>query len=249
MNPVLPVHVIDKALAENAPKARAEFLNIWREDLSDFIPLDVLDACTDFGVYERALQPGQIYRAFADCAGGTGTDSFAFAIAHAGELDVMREFKPRFVPAQVIAELAQLCKTYGITEVVGDKYAIGFHEAEWGTHGIRFVACERSTSENYLALLPMLLAGRARLIDNVTLRNQLAALERRVGAADREAVSHPQHASAHDDVAAAAAGAIVLAASRSAYNWQVHLPGRDWIGGADFTGSRSLWGMPMVMRP
>jgi hypothetical protein len=56
--------------------------------------------------------------------------------------------------------------------------------------------------------LPVLLAGRVRLIDNITLRQQLGSLERRVGAGDRESVSHPAHASAHDDCATAVAGAI-----------------------------------------
>src|SRR5262249_59774856 len=34
MNPKMPQHVVDKALAEDAHKAGAEFLNRWREDLS-----------------------------------------------------------------------------------------------------------------------------------------------------------------------------------------------------------------------
>jgi hypothetical protein len=55
-------------------------------------------------------------------------------------------------------------------------------------------SCERTTSENYLHALPMLLAGRVRLIDNATLRSQLASLERQVSAADRETVSHPRAA-------------------------------------------------------
>jgi hypothetical protein len=31
-DPALAAHVIDKALTEDAPKARAEYQNIWRED-------------------------------------------------------------------------------------------------------------------------------------------------------------------------------------------------------------------------
>jgi hypothetical protein len=63
-----------------------------------------------------------------------------------------------------------------------------------------------------LALRPlrrpkMLLSGRVRLIDNMTLRAQLASLERHV-LAGREVVRRPAVASAHDDIAAAAAGAI-----------------------------------------
>jgi hypothetical protein len=212
MNPKLPQHAIDAALASNAARARAEFNNVWREDLSDFIPLDVLDACTERGVYERPPHDRVKYFAFADAAGGTGSDSFAFAVAHKEAsyvLDAVREHTPRFVPAQVIADLAQLCRNYRITEVSGDKYAVGFHAAEWKAHGIKFVPSERSTSENYLAALPLLLAKRVRLIDNATLRNQLASLERRVGASDRESIDHPPHASAHDDVSCAAIGALM----------------------------------------
>src|SRR5262249_43558099 len=163
MNPRLPAHVVDRALAENAPKARAEYLNVWREDLADFCPADVISAATDVSVYERAPIQGTRYFAHADCAGGTGTDSFAFAVTHREAsyvLDAVREYKPRFVPAQVIAELALLCSAFKITEVQGDAYSLGFHQAEWSHHGIRFVACERTTSENYLAFLPLLLAGR-----------------------------------------------------------------------------------------
>ena len=55
--------------------------------------------------------------------------------------------------------------------------------------------------------LPLLLSGRVQLIDSSELRAQLASLERHV-LAGREVVRHPAVASAHDDIAAAAAGAI-----------------------------------------
>ena len=92
------------------------------------------------------------------------------------------------------------------------------HTAEWKSHGIKFVPCECTTSDNYLSILPLLLSGRVRLLDNTTLRTQLAALERHVGAGDRETVSRPHHASAHDDLATAACGALLAAAARPAYN-------------------------------
>src|SRR6516164_8319890 len=219
MNPELPAHVIEKALAEDAPRARAEYLNVWREDVNDFIPADLVESCTDFGVRERALQSGVRYFAYCDASSGLG-NSFTLAIAHRGPphmLDVVREVRPRFVPAQVIADFAQLLKLYKITEIQGDKYAIGFHEAEWRTHGIKFTACKRTTSENYLQALPLLLAGRVRLVDNVILRNQLSSLERCASAGDRETVTHAQHASARDDLACAACGAMVLAASQLSF--------------------------------
>jgi hypothetical protein len=232
MNPCLPQHVIDRALEQDAAKARAEFLNIWREDLSDFIPIDVIDAATDFGVSERAPLTNSAvkYIAWADAAGGTGRDSFALAIAHRQKdrtvvLDLVRERKPRFVASAVVAEFAAILRQYKITQVWGDAFAGGFHSDLWADHKIEFKPAERSTSENYLALLPLLTQpGRTRLLHDHTLRHQLAGLERRTHAGDRESVSHAATQSAHDDVAAAAAGALVLAASRPTYN----ISG-DWI--------------------
>jgi hypothetical protein len=73
--------------------------------------------------------------------------------------------------------------------------------------------------------LPMLLSGRVRLLDNTTLRNQLIGLERHVQAGGRETVTHANIASAHDDLAAAACGALVVAGDRLAYNTNY----RQWV--------------------
>jgi hypothetical protein len=222
MNPALRQSVIDDALAEDGSRARAEYLNHWREDVADFLPHDVIEACTDYGVYERPPVTGVRYFAYCDAAGGTGRDSFTLCIAHRAPdgsliIDATRERKPRFVPSQVVSEFAPLLATYRITQVRGDQYAFGFHLSEWRNHNITLMPPQRSTSENYLYCLPALLANRVRLVDNKTLRNQLGALERRVGSGDKETVDHPQHASAHDDLAAAVCGAIatVLSASRT----------------------------------
>jgi hypothetical protein len=233
MNPKLPQHVIDKALAEDQLKAGAEYLGRWREDLSDFVPLDVIESCTEFGLHELPPQPGTCYLAFCDAAGGTGSDSFTLAIAHrvydergTTVLDLLRERKPRFVPRDVVAEFAQLLKAYNVTEVQSDGFAGGFHADEWQRNGIVFKAAACTTSENYLRALPMLLSGRARLIDNASLRTQLAGLERKVQAGGREAVTHAQVASAHDDVATAACGALVAAGDRLAYDTSMR-----WVSG------------------
>ena len=40
------------------------------------------------------------------------------------------------IPPKVISEYAELLlKLYGISEVQSDRYAVGFHEHEWRTHG------------------------------------------------------------------------------------------------------------------
>jgi len=181
----------------------------------------VIEACTDFDVRERPPQPGFRYVAFCDAAGGTGRDSFALAVAHCQHdptrtawLDLVRERKPRFVPSAVIAEMAGVLRDYRITEVWGDSFAGGFHASEWQRNGIMFKPCDNTTSENYLHALPMLLSGRAHLINDATMRSQLSSLER-VVLSGRETVRHPHIESAHDDVAAAVCGALVTATQAS----------------------------------
>ena len=120
MNPRLPQSVVDAAIAEDPHRGGAEFGNRWREDLSEFVPLDAIESVTDYGILERPPQPGVCYVAFMDASTGTGSDSFTLCIAHRllfGEdvvtVDVLRERKPRFVPAEVIREFATLLKSYG----------------------------------------------------------------------------------------------------------------------------------------
>jgi hypothetical protein len=250
MNPKLPAHVLDKALAANPSKAKAEYLNVWRTDLEEFLPLDVVEACTDWGVYERPPQPNTRYFCYGDSAGGTGRDSYAIAICHIGPdgeivIDVIREWRPRFIPKQVIAEIVDLVKTYGITEVHGDNFGGGLHQEDWRGLPVAYRVWKDTTSENYLAALSSWLAKGVRLVDNMTARNQLTSLERRPGAGDRESVDHPKHAGAHDDVAAAICGAIVLtqhAARIAALQPKIVVPvvvsaGARYIPGSDtYTG-------------
>jgi hypothetical protein len=219
MNPTLNQNLIDTALQDDPQRFGAEYLSEWREDLADFIPSDVIEECTDHGIRERAPLRGQRYYAFADAAGGTGQDSFALAICHVENdfllVDAIRERKPRFVPADVIREFAVLLQSYHITQVCGDRFGGGFHSSEWAQHGITFTPCERTTSENYLATLPLLLSGRARLLDHVALRQQLTSLERRTHTSGRETVTHPPSQSSHDDVAAAVSGGLVTLATNA----------------------------------
>jgi hypothetical protein len=220
MNPALPENVVVRAKAKDPQRANAEFESIWREDLSDFIPTDVIDAATDFSVLERPPIRGIRYVAFADPAGGTGKDSFSIAISHRDPegravLDCMRERRPRFVPADVVREYADLLRRYGVSEVRSDRFANAWATDEWARNRIRCEESELTKSEIYLAALPLLMSGQARLIDNDRLRRQFAALERRVHAGGRESVDDNGALSANDDLSNAAAGALVLALAHS----------------------------------
>ena len=121
----------------------------WREDLSDFVPSDVIEAVTEWTCRERPYDPRFKYVAFVDASGGTGSDSFALAIAHRDEkgravLDVLRERRPRFVPAHVVAEFVDVLRRYKCTQVTGDRYSGGWCASEFQGHWITYKPSERS---------------------------------------------------------------------------------------------------------
>jgi len=252
MNPSLPDRVVARALKENAPKARAEYLNFWREDVDDFLPLDVIEACTDWGRAESAPVRGLQYEAYGDPASGTGKDSFTIAIGHneaTGNntrptivVDLHRERKPRFVATDVITEYAALLRSYGISSITCDNYAGGFSSDNWAREGITWRKPQHTTSENYLRLPPIMTSpGRVRLHDSATARTQFSGLERHV-TSGHEAVRHGS--SAHDDVATSIAGLICQLDARGARRGIVAIGvpafGSRGSGGGLVSGGRYL---------
>lgn len=63
--------------------------------------------------------------------------------------------------------------------VHGDRYAGEFPREQFRKHGIDYQPSERSKSDLYRDLLPLLNSGRIDLLDHARLLSQLASLERR----------------------------------------------------------------------
>jgi hypothetical protein len=218
MNPLLPVDVVEAAMKADPQRARSEYFSIWREDVSDFIPMDVLEAATDFGVRDRAPLPGVFYTAFFDGAGGTGKDASVICISHREPngivvVDFLRERLPRFVPSQVVQEFAEILKLYRVQSVTGDRWSSGWNIDEWKRAGLAYVPSALTKSELYLAALPMLLSGQVRLIDNEKMRRQFVGLERRVHSNGRETIEDAG-ASSNDDLSNCLSGALWLASKK-----------------------------------
>ena len=94
----------------------------------------------------------------------------------------------------------------------GDRYGGEWPVAEFRPHGIGYQVAEKPKSDLYRELLPLINSRRVELLDHPRLVAQLCSLERRVGRGGRDAIDHPP--GAHDDVANAVAGALVLAVGR-----------------------------------
>jgi hypothetical protein len=230
-NPSLPQSVVDRAMARDPELNRAEYLGQFRDDVSGFITRAALDACVAHGRNELPPLPDVKYSAFVDAAGGSGGDSFTLGIAHCeasslAVLDLVRERRPPFSPAEVVVEFCSEIARYRCGFVVGDRYASEILAEQFRAKGLGYRPSERTKSEIYLDVLPLLNSGQVELLDHPRLIGQLAALERATARSGKSTVDHPRNG--RDDVANAASGAIVNAVGYAApeFIWGgIPLPG------------------------
>jgi hypothetical protein len=220
-NPTIDRTVIARARRSDPTAAASEWDAEFRDDISGFIDLETIEAAVERDVRERAPERGQLYLGFFDAAGGSaGGDSMTMAVAHAADdklvLDAVIERKPPFSPEEVAAEFAAMFRRYRVSVAQGDKWGGTWPAEALRRHGIAYRPADRTRSEIYLDLLPELNSGRVLLLDNPRLLTQLAALERRATRAGRDAIDHPL--GGHDDLANAAAGALVSLISPSQAN-------------------------------
>jgi hypothetical protein len=194
---------------------RAEWLGLFRDDVSAAFPLEAIEACTIPG-RDELLPSAHVgpYFGFVDPSGGRA-DSFTAAVAHVhndGErvvIDAIRAIRPPFDPAVATQEFSDFLKSYGISGVFGDNYGGEWPKAEFAKNGIGYELSELRKSDLYLNLIPALCSRKIELLDNERLKNELRRLERRRGRSGRDTIDHPPRGS--DDVANAVAGVIGLA--------------------------------------
>ena len=108
-----------------------------------------------------------------------------------------------------------MCKElrrFGLKKVVGDAYGAEFCASSFRSNGIGYEKAEKAKSILYAELLPVICAGEIELLDNETLVNQLAGLERRTRSGGRDVIDHPP--GGHDDLANAVAGLAVACSAR-----------------------------------
>ena len=219
-NPLIKQETVDRALKSNYELNLAEYLWQLRDDVAGFISRDVVESCVVRGRHERLPIEGVSYTAFIDGAGGSGGgDSFTLGISHREAnglvvLDMIRERRPPFSPAQVVVEFCADIKRYHCGVVHGDRYASEILAEQFRAAGLGYRPSERSKSDLYLDALPLLNSGKVELLDHPRMIAQVAALEQSTARSGKTTVDHPKNG--HDDIANAACGAIVNAVGYAA---------------------------------
>jgi len=224
MNSTIPQSLIDQALADDEASASAEFMGQFRTDIEGYILLEALQKITIPSRLELLPNAQVRYCAFVDPSGGS-RDSMTLAIAHKEKdkivIDCLREAKAPFSPEAVTQEFAQVCKSYRVRQVTGDRYAGDWPREQFRKRGIRYLPCDMSKSVLYQALLPVINSGQVELLDNGRLRQQLLGLERRTGHSGRDSIDHSP--GSHDDLSNVVAGVVGTISKASgmsrSYTW------------------------------
>jgi hypothetical protein len=230
MNPTLSQEIVDQALQDDLQAAKSEYLGEFRDDIAAFLSRDVIEALVVPGRLELSPQSGIEYVGFCDISGGRHDDA-ALAIAHRREddqkivIDCLTRYRPPFNPNEVVGQMVQVVRRYGIARVTGDNYSAEFVKSAFESRGIEYErASNNPWSDNalakiakpknqlYLELLPRLCSGQVELLDSEPLVNQLAALERRTRSGGRDVIDHPPNG--RDDMANAVAGAVDCASQQ-----------------------------------
>jgi hypothetical protein len=214
MNPTLPADYLDRMKEDDPEAYRSEVLGEFRSGVSTFFDPEALAACVASGRRELAPLPGISYKAFADPSGGS-RDAFTVAMGHRTEdrrsvIDVVRAWSAPFNPSGVVAEAAELLRTYRVFHVTGDRYAGEWPREQFRSHGIQYAVADRDRSALYVSLLPAVNSASVELPDDDKLLRELRGLERRRGTAGRDRVDH--RPGSHDDRANAVAGLVALLA-------------------------------------
>jgi hypothetical protein len=109
-----------------------------------------------------------------------------------------------------VEEFAALLKSYGVHEILGDRYAGEWPRERFREYGIDYEPAEKPKSAIYQEFLAVINSSRCELLDNARMIGQLVSLERRCVRGGRDSIDHPP--GAHDDIANAAAGVLVQVA-------------------------------------
>ncbi len=210
MNPGFPARTIEREYEKDPESARAEYGAEFRDDLVDFISREAIEAITCWGRRELPPEQNVTYSAFVDVSGGS-SDAFALSVAHQdgdiGILDCMLEIRAPFDPDVAVAECVAVLRRYGISRIVGDRYAGAWPVARFASHGITFEQSARPKSDLYHDFLALANARRVELLDHPRIAAQFVGLERRTARSGKDSIAEPP--GAHDDICNSVAGVLV----------------------------------------
>ena len=230
-NPSISQAEIDRDIEKDPVRNRAEYLSEFRSDVEGFIDRAKVEACVGDYV-ELPFHQGISYQMFIDPATGVdGGDSYAAEVLHKDGLltitDALREVRPPFSPAQVIAEvIIPLAKQYNIYKIHGDNFGGQFAQEPIRAAGMQYEVWKDHKSDLYRGMVPQINSTQMLLPRHERAINQICSLECSTQRTGKDQITHPSHG--HDDLANVIAGGAAIVNSEAGlafdHNWG------NWVG-------------------
>ena len=210
MNPAANKDAIESAFQSDPVAAAAEYDAEFRRDIESYVDIEQLQSLVVSGRTQLPPMKGTRYHCFVDPSGGRADSMTAAFCRQDNRLILARvlERKPPFSPESVVAEFAAVMREYGCKTATADRYAGEWPVEVFRKHGVKLIPAEKTKSEIYLEILPVMNASRIELLDHPKMLSQFSRLERRTSRAGKDIVDHGP--SNKDDVANAVAGSLWL---------------------------------------
>lgn len=215
MNPTYQKSLIDRLLKRDKVKMRAEFSAEFREDVETYLSENEIDAVTTKDIKAYLPIAGKQYFAFCDMSGGR-KDAFSLSIGHNenGKVIIDRiELRNPQDPATICDEFTMILKHYGLSKMIGDRYAGLWPQSAFSKRGVNYEISQLTKNDIYLHFQPIVAMHKVQLLENETLKNQLLCLERKTRQGGCDSIEHPR--GLHDDLANSVAGCAVMLAKGS----------------------------------
>jgi hypothetical protein len=209
MNPAISTARIERERRKDQAAARVEYDAEFAEDVTTFLPAELLELAVVDGRHELAPAPGVRYQAAADPMGG-GPDAFTLAIVHVDlrdgrpvmVQDLMRSWRsPRGEKLdldQVLDEQAAVLARYGLFRLIGDRYAGEWPVQAYRKRSVLYEPAAHDKSAAYIEFEPWMKTGSIELLDHVDLVHEAGLLEKRLKPGGKKpTIDHPK--GSHDD--------------------------------------------------
>jgi hypothetical protein len=158
-------------MAEDPIAYESEVNGNWAEGTSQLFDESALSACVVAGLREIPPEacPSRV-AAFCDpAAGAKRGDRFAVAFGFRDKdritIAALRAWDPPFSPAAVVAEVADLCRSYRVKKITSDRFAGNVLAEQFRAHGIECEHAASSASDLYLDALATVQSGSVEFPD------------------------------------------------------------------------------------
>ena len=213
MNPTIDARRLAREQRVDAPRFAREYLAEFGDDIEAFLPGVWIESVVIEGRRELPPDPSVTYTVTVDPSGGSvAGDEFALNVLYVDGDRFVQVLSKGWSSARgqqvnlsaICAEIAEICRRYRTSTVIGDHYAGEWPKQEFQKVGLFYKASAFDKSACYLEFEPQLATGRVELLDDPVLTRQLRQLERRYKIGGKKVtIDHPK--GGHDDRANALA--------------------------------------------